>query len=98
ISAMKPLSKEETRNMLRAHGLDRPAGIGFAFLDPARNIFYDWHEHDYHQLLYAMDGPTQIETARGRHVLPTGRAAWIPAGARHRTLISDSEGTSLYFS
>jgi AraC-like DNA-binding protein len=95
---MRPLSREETQDRLQAHGLDRPAGIGFAFLDPARTIFYDWHRHDYHQLIYAIDGPTQIETGRGRHVLPTGRAAWIPAGTHHRTLISDAIGASLYFS
>lgn len=95
---MRALDREETRAALRAYGLDRPTGIGFAFLDPARNVFYDWHTHDYHQLIYAVDGPTQIETGRGRHVLPQGRAAWIPAGTRHRTLITDARGASLYFS
>jgi AraC-like DNA-binding protein len=95
---MKSLTSEETREALQSYGLDRPTGIGFAFLDRAQNTFYDWHTHDYHQLLYAIDGPTQIETARGRHVLPIGRAAWIPVGTRHRTLISDAKGVSLYFS
>jgi AraC-like DNA-binding protein len=95
---MKALNDEETRAALHSYGLDRPSGIGFAFLDRARNTFYDWHAHDYHQLIYAIDGPTQIESARGRHILPAGRAAWIPAGTRHRTLISDAKGVSLYFS
>lgn len=95
---MRILDRDETDSTLRAHGLDQPSGIGFAFRDPARNIFYDWHTHEYHQLIYAVGGPTQIETARGRHVLPQGRAAWIPAGTRHRTLIADSDGASLYFS
>lgn len=95
---MKLLTSAETRDALQSYGLDRPEGVGFAFLDRARHTFYDWHAHDYHQLLYAIDGPTQIETERGRHVLPTGRAAWIPAGTRHRTLVSTAEGASLYFS
>lgn len=95
---MKALSPEETRDALQSYGLDRPAGVGFAFLDRARNTFYDWHRHDYHQLIYAIDGPTQIETARGRHVLPAGRAAWIPAETEHRTLITGAEGASLFFS
>lgn len=95
---MKSLTDAETRDALHSYGLDRPAGVGFAFLDRAQNIFYDWHSHDYHQLIYAIDGPTQIETGRGRHVLPTGRAAWIPAGTRHRTLASRAKGASLYFS
>jgi len=95
---MRALDPQQTLEVLQSHGLDRPSGVGFAFLDPGRNIFYDWHKHDYHQLIYASGGATQIETDRGRHVLPKGRAAWIPAGTRHRTLISDAEGASIYFS
>lgn len=95
---MKALDRQQTLDFLKAHGLDRPSGVGFAFVDPGRQIFYDWHTHAYHQLIYAAGGPTQIETERGRHVLPHGRAAWIPAMTRHRTLITASEGASLYFS
>jgi AraC-like DNA-binding protein len=95
---MKSLTRDETREALRSYGLDRPAGIGFAFLDRAQDTFYDWHSHEYHQLIYAIDGPMQIETARGRHVLPTGRAAWIPASTSHRTLVTQARGASLYFS
>jgi AraC-like DNA-binding protein len=93
---MRRLNDEETHRVLNSHGLDRPVGIAFAFLDPARHIFYDWHTHEYHQLIYAVGGSTQIETARGRHVLPQGRAAWIPAGTQHRTLITDTNTASLY--
>lgn len=95
---MKSLTSAETHDALQSYGLDRPAGIGFAFLDRARSTFYDWHTHDYHQLLYANNSPTQIETAGGRHVLPAGHAAWIPANTRHRTLVSQTQGMSLYFS
>ncbi len=95
---MRALDSEETRSIIRTHGLDRPSGVGFAFLDPARNVFYDWHAHEYHQLIYAVGGPTQIETDHGRYVLPQGRAVWIPAGTRHRTLITNADGASLYFS
>lgn len=95
---MKSLTRDETRAALQSYGLDRPTGVGFAFLDRAHNTFYDWHSHDYHQLIYAIDGPTQIETALGRHVLPIGRAAWIPAGTSHRTVVTQALGASLYFS
>jgi hypothetical protein len=81
----------------RRYRLDQPRGPGFGFRDRARNTFYDWHTHDYHQLIYAVAGTTQIETDRGRYLLPASRAAWIPAAARHRTLIADVEGASLYF-
>ncbi|MBN8847980.1 MULTISPECIES: helix-turn-helix transcriptional regulator [unclassified Sphingomonas] len=95
---MKILTPDETRAALHGFGLDQPSGVGFAFLDPSRNTFYDWHAHDYHQLVYAIDGPSQIETRAGRYVLPAGRAAWTPAGLEHRTLISTSRGAALYFS
>lgn len=95
---MRSLNRQETEERLHAHGLDSPAGVGFAFLDPARNLFYDWHSHTYHQLAYAMKGPTRIESALGSHLLPAGRAAWIPAGTRHRTWVSDQQTASIFFS
>ncbi|TVV69897.1 AraC family transcriptional regulator [Sphingomonas solaris] len=94
---MRRLSEEETTATLITYGLDRPRGSGFAFHDLARNTSYDWHAHDYHQLIYALAGTTQIESERARYLLPTGRAGWIPAGVRHRTLMSDIEGASIYF-
>ena len=95
---MHALDDAETRNAIRDHGLDRPIGIGFAFLGADCNVLYDWHAHDYHQLMYATGGPAQIETDRGRHILPQSRAAWIPAGTLHRSLVADGGGASLYFS
>ncbi len=94
---MRHLDEHETTARLRDYGLDQPSGPGFAFRDRARNTFYDWHTHDYHQLIYAIAGTTQIETERARYLLPAGRAAWIPFATRHRTLITDVEGASLYF-
>lgn len=94
---MRRLDEQETTAQLRDYHLDQPRGPGFAFRDRARNTFYDWHTHDYHQLIYAISGTTQIETERARYLLPAGRAAWIPVAVRHRTLIADVDGASLYF-
>lgn len=94
---MRRLDQQETTQRLRDYRLDRPTGPGFAFRDRARNTFYDWHSHPYHQLLYAIEGATQVEIADARFLLPPGRAAWIPAGVRHRTLVGDIDGASLYF-
>lgn len=94
---MRYLDGGETAAALSDYGLDRPRGSAFAFRDRALNIFYDWHDHPYHQLIYATAGATQIETARAHFLLPAGRAAWIPAGARHRTLVADLAAASLYF-
>jgi len=95
---MRRLTAKQTAATLRDHGLDRPGRTAFAFRDSARGTFYDWHTHPNHQLIFALEGATQIETAQARYFLPLGRAAWIPAGVRHRTLITDFDGTSLYFS
>ncbi len=94
---MRRLNEQETTLRLRDYRLDQPRGPGFGFTDRARNTFYDWHAHEYHQLIYAVAGTTQIETDRARYLLPPRRAAWIPAATRHRTLIADIEGASLYF-
>jgi AraC-like DNA-binding protein len=95
---MRRLTAKQTAATLRDHGLDRPSRPAFAFRDQARGTFYDWHAHPNHQLIFALEGATQIETTQARYFLPLGRAAWIPAGVRHRTLITDFDGTSLYFS
>lgn len=94
---MKTLTPAETATVLENYGLTTPSGTGFAFRDPMRTVHYDWHDHSYHQLLYAISGTAQIETQAARLFLPPGRAAWIPAGLAHRTLISDVDGASLYF-
>jgi AraC-like DNA-binding protein len=94
---MRRLDARQTAATLRDHGLDRSGEPAFAFRDRARQTFYDWHSHPNHQLIFALEGATQIETAQARYLLPLGRAAWIPAGVRHRTLIGDVDGTSLYF-
>lgn len=94
---MRILTDAQTRDALHDHALDRPTGAGFAFRDGTGPTFYGWHAHDYHQLLFAKSGATQLETAQARFLLPPQRAAWIPAGVEHRTLISDADGVSLYF-
>ncbi|HEX4178714.1 MAG TPA: helix-turn-helix transcriptional regulator [Rhizomicrobium sp.] len=94
---MRHLNAKQTAATLKGHGLDSANAAAFAFRDRARNTFYDWHVHPNHQLIFALEGVTQIETAEARYLLPVGRAAWIPAGVCHRTAIADVDGTSLYF-
>jgi AraC-like DNA-binding protein len=94
---MRILDEAETRRSLRELQLDAPRGAGFAFSNRAQDTFYGWHAHAYHQLLYAAAGTTQLETEEARYFLPPRRAAWIPAGVRHRTLVSNVDGVSLYF-
>jgi AraC-like DNA-binding protein len=42
-----------------------------------------FHQHDYGQLAYAASGFLTVHADEASWVVPTNRAAWIPAGARH---------------
>lgn len=57
----------------------------------------DWHFHDKHQLLYAFEGAIEVESASARHLIPRQLAAWIPAGALHRTIIHGERSGSVFF-
>ena len=82
---------------LRQTGILRPKSDAFAFSDDLHSITYDWHRHAYHQLLYSFSGITRLETKEGLWFLPPQRAAWIPAGVRHRTTLSRVAVGSIYF-
>jgi AraC-like DNA-binding protein/quercetin dioxygenase-like cupin family protein len=57
-----------------------------------------WHNHDLHQVEYAVSGTVEVETSGGRYLLPPQQAAWIPAGLEHRTRIPHSVRTvSVFF-
>jgi AraC-like DNA-binding protein len=56
-----------------------------------------WHFHDMHQLLYAFEGAIEVESVRGRHLVPRQLAAWIPAGVPHRTSIHRVRSGSVFF-
>lgn len=57
-----------------------------------------WHYHDMHQLLYAFDGAVEVEGRHGRYRVPRQFAAWIPAGAVHRTAIQKVASGSVFLS
>jgi AraC-like DNA-binding protein len=86
-----------THTRLRRAGLLRAQAPAFAFPDDLHNIAYDWHQHAYRQLLYSLSGITKLETRDHVWLLPPQRAAWIPAGLRHRTTLSRVRSGSIYF-
>jgi len=57
-----------------------------------------WHRHDMHQLLYAFEGSLTVEGRGGAHKIPRQFAAWIPAGAAHRTTIQRVASGSVFLS
>jgi AraC-like DNA-binding protein len=73
-----------------------PAG---SFLYEGNDLVTTWHTHDLHQIEYAFHGAVEVETAVSHCLLPSQQAAWIPAGAEHRTTIRSSVRTiSVFFS
>jgi len=93
----KDLTPEETRRLLDAKGIDSSPHAAFAYLDNDRDIRYDWHSHDRHQLMYAFSGTLRLEAASGICLLPPQRAAWIPAGVSHRTILHNVLSGSVFF-
>ena len=61
-----------------------------------RNIDSNWHFHDVHQLLYAFEGAIEVESTRGRNLVPRQLAAWIPAGVPHRVSFSGIPWVSVF--
>ena len=43
----------------------------------------DWHQHPWHQFLYAVSGAMTVSSERSSWMIPTGRAVFIPAGCAH---------------
>ncbi len=50
---------------------------------PARHHFPE-HAHDWHQLVYAIDGVLTVSTAGQTFIISPDQAAWLPAGMPHR--------------
>lgn len=50
---------------------------------PARHHFPE-HAHDWHQLVYAIDGALTISTAGRTFITSPEQAAWLPTGVAHR--------------
>ncbi|GBR15007.1 helix-turn-helix transcriptional regulator [Asaia spathodeae] len=93
---MKILTVEETQAVLKENHLDQVQAVGLARKEASEALFYAWHAHPTHQILFARKGTTQVEGEAGRHLLPAGHALWIPAQMRHRTMIRNLDGVSLF--
>jgi AraC-like DNA-binding protein/quercetin dioxygenase-like cupin family protein len=61
------------------------------------DVVTGWHHHPYHQLEYALSGIAEVETERGRYLLPPRQAIWIPAGIAHDTTLRGVSSVSVFF-
>src|SRR5215831_13893107 len=41
------------------------------------------HDHEWHQLTFAARGHLEVLTDDARHIVPSDRAVWVPAGTKH---------------
>ena len=63
---MKLLTQEDTLQRIEATNINHDPSRAFAFHDEERNLTYDWHHHESHQLLYAINGIMYLETTNYR--------------------------------
>jgi AraC-like DNA-binding protein len=61
------------------------------------DVVTGWHHHPYHQLEYALAGVAEVDTHRGRYLLPPRQALWIPAGVVHNTTLRGVRSVSVFF-
>lgn len=64
--------------------VDRVRLPAFVLTDTLSPGVSRWHEHQKHQLLYAVSGVLELETERRTFLLPPQRGALIRARVRHR--------------
>jgi AraC-like DNA-binding protein len=74
----------------------RVLGSGSLYRD-GMHVDLQWHFHDMHKLLYAFEGAIEVESIRGRNLIPRQLAAWIPAGVPHCTSIHGIRWVSVFF-
>ena len=65
----------------------RSEQVSSAIVIPATypdGLVIDWHQHDFHQLVYACSGVMTVETVDNLWVIPPQRAVWVTAGVLHK--------------
>src|SRR6201992_651365 len=78
----------------------RPGGRSVQVLASAypRGTRLDLHAHREAQLVFAAEGLMQVETPKGRWLVPPDRAVWVPARLPHAIdVLADIEMRTLYF-
>jgi AraC-like DNA-binding protein len=56
------------------------------------------HDHEWHQLTFAARGHLEVITADARHLVPSDRAVWVPAGTPHTEVMrAPVSMRSIYF-
>ena len=86
----------EEAALLTAYAPGTHPRAGSLFRD-GMHVDLQWHFHDMHKLLYAFEGAIEVESTRGRNLIPPQMAAWIPAEVPHCTSIHGIRWVSVFF-
>jgi AraC-like DNA-binding protein len=111
LSSMAMLLPQDTRWLdVEAPSASSPQSAGLLPLFPTgtvpkpgslyrdgMHVDLQWHYHDMHKLLYAFEGAIEVESSRGRNLVPRQLAAWIPAGVPHCTSIHGVRWVAVFF-
>ena len=89
-------SSPQSAHLLSLQPPGKVPGPGSLYRD-GMHVDLQWHFHDMHKLLYAFEGAIEVESTRGRNLIPRQLAAWIPAGVPHCTSIHGIRWVSVFF-
>jgi len=95
-SDFSPASSPQSATLFPMHAPGVVARAGSMYRD-GMHVDVQWHCHDMHQLSYAFEGAVEVESTRGRNLVPRQLAAWIPAGVPHCTSIHGIRWVSVFF-
>jgi AraC-like DNA-binding protein/quercetin dioxygenase-like cupin family protein len=96
----KPSNRSPTSISLPVSFGARPGGRSVQILASRyrRGTRLDLHAHREAQLVFAAEGLMQVETPKGRWLVPPDRAVWVPARLAHAIdVLADIEMRSIYF-
>jgi AraC-like DNA-binding protein len=95
-SAFRPANSPSNASVLTVYapGITPCAGSVYSH---RIDVDLKWHRHDMHQLSCAFEGAVEIESTRGRNLVPRQLAVWIPAGVPHCTRMHCVRWVSVFF-
>ena len=93
---LPPARSPNEAALLPAYAAGKSPRAGSIFRD-GMHVDLQWHFHDMHKLLYAFEGAIEVESIRGRNLIPPQMAAWIPAEVPHCTSIHGIRWVSVFF-
>jgi AraC-like DNA-binding protein len=71
--------------------------VAGTFHHRAVELVSGWHQHELHEIEYAVSGVAEMRTETSHYLLPPQHAVWIPAGVPHCPVLRDVETIAVFF-